>query len=73
MKHSDDLAHLSECAACRQRFAGNVVTFDPASRRAREGEFSTTAERLERERDSGTDVVARHLRGSCATMLLWNR
>jgi tetratricopeptide (TPR) repeat protein len=64
MKHSDDLAHLSECAACRQRFAGNVVTFDPASRRAREGEFSTTAERLERERDSGTDVVARHLRDS---------
>jgi tetratricopeptide (TPR) repeat protein len=64
MKHSDDLAHLSECAACRQRFAGNVVTFDPASRRAREGEFSTTAERLERERESGTDVVARHLRDS---------
>jgi tetratricopeptide (TPR) repeat protein len=61
MNHSDDLAHLAECSACRQRFTGNVVTFDPAARRAREAEFTSTAGRLERERDNATDV-ARYLR-----------
>ncbi len=61
MKHSDDLAHLAECAACRQRFTGNVVTFD-AARRNREEEFTATAARLERERDTSTDVAARYLR-----------
>jgi len=62
MKHSDDVAHLAECAACRQRFAANVVTFDAAARRNREREFSSTAARLERERDSASDVVSRYLR-----------
>ena len=62
MKHSDDLAHLAECAACRQRFTGNVVTFDAGARRNREEEFTATAARLERERDGATDVVARYLR-----------
>jgi tetratricopeptide (TPR) repeat protein len=62
MKHSDDVAHLAECSACRQRFAANVVTFDAAARRNREREFSSTAARLERERDSAADVVSRYLR-----------
>jgi tetratricopeptide (TPR) repeat protein len=62
MKHSDDLAHLAECAACRQRFTGNVVTFDAAARRNREEEFTATAARLERERDGAGDVVSRYLR-----------
>jgi len=62
MKHSDDLAHLAECAACRQRFTGNVVTFDASARRNREEEFTTTAARLERERNTSPDVVARYLR-----------
>ncbi|HSY48312.1 MAG TPA: hypothetical protein VLC46_05840 [Thermoanaerobaculia bacterium] len=61
MNHSDDPAHLAECSACRQRFTSNVVTFDPAARRAREAEFTSTASRLERERDNATDV-ARYLR-----------
>jgi len=62
MNHSDDVAHLAECSTCRQRFADNVVAFDPAARRAREAEFTSTAERLEHERDGAADVVARHLR-----------
>jgi tetratricopeptide (TPR) repeat protein len=62
MKHSDDLAHLAECAACRQRFTGNVVTFDASARRNREDEFTSTAARLERERNTSPDVVARYLR-----------
>jgi len=62
MKHSDDVDHLAECPACRQRFAANVVTFDPAARRNREREFSSAAARLERERDAATDVVSRYLR-----------
>jgi tetratricopeptide (TPR) repeat protein len=62
MKHSDDLAHLAECAACRLRFTGNVVTFDAAARRNREEEFTATAARLERERDGAGDVVSRYLR-----------
>lgn len=62
MKHSDDVTHLAECAACRQRFAANVVTFDAGVRRSREREFTATASRLERERDASTDVVARYLR-----------
>ena len=62
MKHSDDVAHLAECSACRQRFAANVVTFDAAARRNREREFSSTAACLERERDSSSDVVSRYLR-----------
>jgi len=62
MKHSDDLAHLAECAACRQRFSGNVVTFDASARRNREEEFTMVAARLERERDRAPDVVARYLR-----------
>ncbi len=66
MNHSDDLDHLAECASCRQRFAGNVVTFDAGARRGRQGEFSATAERLERERDSATDVVTRYLRDTPA-------
>jgi tetratricopeptide (TPR) repeat protein len=57
MNHSDDVDHLAECASCRQRFAGNVVTFDAGARRGRKGEFTVTAERLERERDTVTDVV----------------
>jgi tetratricopeptide (TPR) repeat protein len=61
MKHSDDPAHLAECAACRQRFAANVV-IDAQSRRARAREFSATAARLEHERDNVADVVARSLR-----------
>ena len=68
MKHSDDLAHLAECTACRQRFTGNVVTFDSAAaaRRNREDEFTATAARLERERDASTDIVARYLRDTPA-------
>jgi tetratricopeptide (TPR) repeat protein len=62
MKHSDDLAHLAECSACRQKLAGNVITFDATARRAREREFTATASRLERERESGADVVERILR-----------
>jgi len=62
MKHSDDLAHLAECAACRQRFSGNVVTFDASARRNREEEFTMAPARLERERDRAPDVVARYLR-----------
>jgi tetratricopeptide (TPR) repeat protein len=71
MKHSDDVAHLAECAACRQRFAANVVTFDAAARRNREREFSSTAARLERERDSASDVVSRYLRDTPAEE--WSR
>ncbi len=62
MKHSDDLEHLAECAACRQRFTGNVVTFDAAARRNREEEFTATAARLGRERDASTDIAGRYLR-----------
>jgi tetratricopeptide (TPR) repeat protein len=62
MNHSDDVAHLAECSDCRQRFAGNVVAFDAAGRRTREAEFASTAARLERERDSDSEVVARYLR-----------
>ena len=62
MKHSDDLVHLAECAACRQRFTANVVTFDAGERRAREREFATTAARLEREREASADLAARYLR-----------
>jgi tetratricopeptide (TPR) repeat protein len=60
--HSDDVAHLAECSACRQRYAANVLPFDPAARRGREREFSSIAAKLERERDESTDVVARYLR-----------
>jgi tetratricopeptide (TPR) repeat protein len=62
MTHSDDVVHLAECSACRQRYAANVVPFDPAARRNREREFTSVAERLERERDDSSDVVARYLR-----------
>lgn len=62
MTHSDDVAHLAECSACRQRLAANVVPFDPAARRNREREFTSVAGRLERERDESSDVVARYLR-----------
>lgn len=62
MKHSDDLAHLAECSACRQKLAGKVITFDATVRSAREREFKATASRLERERTSGGDVVDRILR-----------
>jgi tetratricopeptide (TPR) repeat protein len=62
MMHSDDVTHLAECAACRQRFAANVVTFDVGARRSREREFTATASRLERERDASADVVTRYLR-----------
>jgi len=62
MRHSDDLAHLAECAECRQRFTGRAVTFDAAARREREDEFVATAARLEREREAAKDVVARVLR-----------
>jgi tetratricopeptide (TPR) repeat protein len=62
MTHSDDVTHLAECFACRQRFAANVVAFDPAARRNREREFTSIAARLERERDESSDVVARYLR-----------
>jgi tetratricopeptide (TPR) repeat protein len=62
MTHSDDVAHLAECSACRRRFAANVVPFDPAARRNREGEFTSIAAKLERERDEWSDVVARYLR-----------
>ncbi|HEX7678667.1 MAG TPA: hypothetical protein VF713_11130 [Thermoanaerobaculia bacterium] len=66
MNHSDDLAHLAECAACRQRFTGNVVTFDAAARRNREDEFTTTAARLGRERDASSDIAVRYLRDTPA-------
>jgi tetratricopeptide (TPR) repeat protein len=62
MTHSDDVAHLAECSACRQRYAANVVPFDPTARRSREREFTSVAARLERERDESSDVVARYLR-----------
>jgi len=62
MTHSDDVDHLAECPACRQRFAANVVPFDPAARRSREREFTSVAGKLERERDESSDVVARYLR-----------
>jgi tetratricopeptide (TPR) repeat protein len=71
MKHSDDALHLAECAACRQRFAGNVLTFDAAARRTREREFTATAVRLQRERDEALDVVARYLRDTPAEE--WSR
>jgi tetratricopeptide (TPR) repeat protein len=60
--HSDDVAHLAECSACRQRYAANVVPFDPSARRNREREFTSVAAKLERERDESSDVVARYLR-----------
>ena len=60
--HSDDVTHLAECSACRQRYAANVVPFDPAARRNREREFTSVAAKLERERDESSDVVARYLR-----------
>jgi tetratricopeptide (TPR) repeat protein len=62
MKHSDDLRHLAECAACRERFTTNVLPFDTARRQDRAREFAAAAARLERERGSSADVVARHLR-----------
>ena len=62
MTHSDDVAHLAECSACRQRFAANVLPFDPATRRDREGEFVSIATKLEREREESSDVVERYLR-----------
>jgi tetratricopeptide (TPR) repeat protein len=62
MKHSDDLLHVADCPECRQRFTENVVPFDEARRRAAAREFAATAARLERERDTAADVVARHLR-----------
>jgi len=62
MTHSDDVTHLAECSACRQRYAANVVPFDPAARRNREHEFTSVAARLERERDESSDMVARYLR-----------
>jgi tetratricopeptide (TPR) repeat protein len=71
MKHSDDALHLAECSACRQRFAGNVVTFDAAARRTREHEFTATAARMQRERDAALDVVARYLRDTPAEE--WSR
>lgn len=62
MTHSDDVDHLAECSACRQRFAANVMPFDPAARRNREREFTSVGAKLERERDDSSDVVARYLR-----------
>jgi tetratricopeptide (TPR) repeat protein len=62
MTHSDDVDHLAECSACRQRFTANVLPFDPAARRSREREFASVAAKLERERDESSDVVARYLR-----------
>ncbi|MEA2345207.1 MAG: hypothetical protein QOF63_3376 [Thermoanaerobaculia bacterium] len=62
MTHSDDVAHLAECSACRRRFAANVLPFDPTVRRTREREFASIASKLERERDESSDVVARYLR-----------
>jgi tetratricopeptide (TPR) repeat protein len=62
MTHSDDVDHLAECSACRQRFTANVLPFDPAARRTREREFASVAAKLERERDESSDVVARYLR-----------
>jgi tetratricopeptide (TPR) repeat protein len=62
MTHSDDVAHLAECSACRQRFAADVLPFDPATRRNREGEFVSMAAKLEREREEFSDVVAGYLR-----------
>jgi tetratricopeptide (TPR) repeat protein len=62
MTHSNDVAHLAECSACRQRFAANVVQFDHAARRNREREFTSIAAKLERERDESSDVVERYLR-----------
>lgn len=71
MTHSDDVAHLAECPACRQRYAANVVPFDPAARRGREREFTSIAAKLERERDESSDVVARYLRDTPAEE--WSR
>ena len=71
MTHSDDVTHLAECSACRQRFAANVVPFDPSVRRHREREISTIAAKLERERDESSDVVARYLRDTPADE--WSR
>jgi tetratricopeptide (TPR) repeat protein len=71
MTHSDDVTHLAECSACRQRYAANVVAFDPAARRNREREFTSIAAKLERERDESSDVVARYLRDTPADE--WSR
>jgi tetratricopeptide (TPR) repeat protein len=71
MTHSDDVTHLAECSACRDRFAANVLPFDPAVRRAREREFASIAAKLERERDESSDVVARYLRETPAEE--WSR
>jgi tetratricopeptide (TPR) repeat protein len=62
MTHSDDVAHLAECSACRESFAANVLPFDPAARRNRGREFASVAAKLERERDESPDLVARYLR-----------
>jgi tetratricopeptide (TPR) repeat protein len=61
MMHSDDVAHLAECSACRQRYTAKVVSFDPSARRSREREFTAVAAKLERERDESSDVVTRYL------------
>jgi tetratricopeptide (TPR) repeat protein len=71
MTHSDDVAHLAECSDCRQRFAANGVTFDPAARRNRQHEFTSLAERLERERNESAEVVAQYLRDTPAEE--WSR
>jgi tetratricopeptide (TPR) repeat protein len=71
MTHSDDVTHLAECSACRDRFAANVLPFDPAVRRGREREFASIAAKLERERDESSDVVARYLRDTPAEE--WSR
>jgi tetratricopeptide (TPR) repeat protein len=62
MKHSDDLRHIAGCAACRERFVGNVLPFDTARRRERAGEFAAMAAQLDRERDGAAGVVTQELR-----------
>jgi tetratricopeptide (TPR) repeat protein len=62
MKHSEDLRHLAECAACSKRFSENVVPFDAARRQDDALKFAAAAARIESEREQTVDIAARHLR-----------
>ncbi len=62
MNHSDELQHLADCSSCRQRFSENVLPFNAARRREGARAFAAAAAQLERERESGSDVVERQLR-----------
>jgi tetratricopeptide (TPR) repeat protein len=62
MKHSDDLRHIADCAACRRQFTESVVPFDAERRREGALKFAAAAVRLDSERGETADLVARYLR-----------